>query len=887
MIRRLASRFSNSLPWLFAHPFRLVLVASISLIFGGQLLSWRVPVDVRIDMAVSTTATGQLFIDRGNGYTEQDSLPIRLKPDGALHSYDARFWVAPLRTRIRVDPGTTNGSVKVCRIDVSSGLSRVSVDLPKEILPINQLSASKNEGRCMRMEAIGDDPHFQFKVRARTFVWTWLTILTGAALVGAGIALLVFAAVKARQEEVVPEISSGAWAVMAFIVVVAALTLVGLGCNDFACSTRGVDYGLRIFAAGLGCAAVGGAFLSFIRMPGLPKFFLSLIVGQAVLVLYVYLRSFQNHHFVDIPLRGYEFFALALTSMAYLITRKRELWIAGGDKAKALVVQIAMLAAISLIVADRELPRLLMLSTDPDVHAFFAKQLERFGSIPTNQGAWGAEGFNYPAGSPSLIFAWSSLGWLGVGNAVTSLSLFQILLAALVVIDWVTASHAQLHKRVFIASMALAMFAVGFMMPLYLPFSHMEGTGRQMGIAFIAAIITTLLGIVSDKSESSSRYIVLLLLAFVVATLNPINVFLPVLSIAFVGLLKAWDSRKVPWRVLIPASFVFPLCLDPYFSNMVLGGSAPVMKLGLSPALIDKPFASVIDDWKGFYSNDQSWVGDLFFRMLPWDSVPAFIMAVGALVLIAAVLRVSIRNRWPTWVAGLLFAASIVVLAGLFAALQNDRKYYLLYPYFLVALAQYKILIVAILAACLLSVVVKKWAVDWRSLTVSLMIVLMVGLSARIAQPIQAEPRLRSCEQGKCLATDDLRLLQKFEQAMGAHEFAHAMERGSRVLAPNVVATMGLEQWAFPAGAARLLGTADVLPVAFYYMQADSDFTAANYQEHICGRLDRAWLKEERIDYVFVPAQLDYACVEGLTSLRKTEDVVIREGDSYLLRLKR
>ncbi len=105
------------------------------------------------------------------------------------------------------------------------------------------------------------------------------------------------------------------------------------------------------------------------------------------------------------------------------------------------------------------------------------------------------------------------------------------------------------------------------------------------------------------------------------------------------------------------------------------------------------------------------------------------------------------------------------------------------------------------------------------------------------------------------------------------------------MLLPNAPAQMSNEKWIFPVSSARAYPMYDVLPAAFFYYQGDVEYSTASYMQRVCNQLDREWLESKRIRYVFLPSLREGVCLKGIEDLVSQEQIVLQEGNAYLLKL--
>lgn len=893
--------------WVHGHPalVGLALFGLLLLTLGSQLWRPTFTVELSLDMAATTSVDGaQIFIQTKSGYSEGHSIRLQLVPDGTRHKYHATIRGDLWARHLRFDPGAAPGEIKIYGYELASGdglFVYQPSELTNKILPLNQLTGLSVEHGVASMRSVGADPQLEIKIPFKIFRWLVYKTALGILLSLAGTSLLIVSyRIWEKKEKLTVNAemrkNSLAWTALMFLTAHVALSVTGAGCDDLACSVRGFRFGSQIFLAGIFCACIGAAFLRATFRPTdepnrAPRFFFSLIVGQILLVLYVYLRSAQNFYLYNLPITGFDFTLLVAIAAGYLFWLWRDTR-SVSDVYKLrpnwLLVELALFAALSMVVADRELPRFMMLSTDPDIHAFLAKQVERFGSIPRAQGHWGEDGFNYPAGSPALTYVWAKLSWLNVRNSLAALILLQTFLVATLIGESVIASRkGSIFQYITVQTILLAVMGAGFLISFYDPFSHMEGGGRQMGFAYVAGIVIVLMRLCVHKNdENGGAYWLLLLFLFALAVLNPANAIFPVALIAAFAIYDMVRTRKIPWRVLIPACFVLVILLDPYFLSLVTGSSHGLDKLDISSDLTLKSKTQILADWISSYTELANWSWAPLLSFLPWQHYPNFGLIFAAFVSCYYFLR---EKKWSLSGAaiagGTVLACLCLLVLGLFWALQDDRRYYLLYPYFVMGLAYYKIVAVLFLVAVImLSMMARQISKGWIVL-VTLCLICFAGVTLRLTQPMQFDPRERFCEDGQCIAADDMSVLEQLQSMMNSPEFLEAKSSGARILVPNAVVQMGRERWAFPVGSGRILPFFNTLPVAFYYLQADSSFTTDNYVSRVCEKFDRDWLSSEKIEYVLIPSQNNGACVAGLESLVKTDRIVIRVGGSYLIKL--
>jgi len=686
-------------------------------------------------------------------------------------------------------------------------------------------------------------------------------------------------------------------AVLSILAILAIMKLFGAGCSGVFCSARGYIYAGPLILA---CAAFGaiGASLSFkFNLFGvkesktyLPTLALWIVLGQAVATAYIYFRSAFNHWFFEIEITRFEMWVWVFLA-AYILTKQMGVSSLSGlwqkSKSGSFLIQLAVIAVLCVVVADRELPRMVMLSSDPDSHAFFARQIQRFGGIPYDQHEWGSEALNYPAGSGVLVYAWSLLGFMDVRNALSALPVLLTLFSALVIAERVLLQSRVIGSQVVVLLFVSALTAAGFILPLYEQYSHMEGAGRQLGIAFSALFLVLCFNSLSAaKTDGRSNAIVIAVVMFALAALNPVNLILPCILIAAAVLYILMVERRVPFLVLAPLIGVALLLLDPFFTGMFGLSKAGGAKLELTGGLLIKSPEVWLSDTLGIYQTQNQILLSHFMALFQWQSSPIFA------VLILAFVGSAISLATHRFLVGRVFLVSVLIvlvlmlLDGAAMAFANDRRLYLLQPYLNFSLGQYKILLLTFIGAWIAEVTVESKKSPWVIAGVCICLVALAAVSIRAVQPIRHAPRQSYCGSMGCYVQSDLDLLKQLEVMLTKGVLAKDGEGSPKILAPNVVGQFGAEKWIFPVTSARALPFYDVLPAAFYYYQADADYTTDAYIQHVCNTFDRDWLKTKNIQYVFLPAERWAACIAGMELLPQSEEIILKIGESYLLKIR-
>ncbi|NBW82651.1 hypothetical protein EBR21_12945, partial [bacterium] len=86
----------------------------------------------------------------------------------------------------------------------------------------------------------------------------------------------------------------------------------------------------------------------------------------------------------------------------------------------------SVVAIVMFSFEKQEIPRAVMLSSDPDIHAFHASQILRFMRIPWNQESWGDLPLGYPTGFSGMSALWALISNQDVRNTVTMQPMIQM-----------------------------------------------------------------------------------------------------------------------------------------------------------------------------------------------------------------------------------------------------------------------------------------------------------------------------------------------------------------------------------------------------------------------------------------------------------------------------
>jgi hypothetical protein len=114
---------------------------------------------------------------------------------------------------------------------------------------------------------------------------------------------------------------------------------------------------------------------------------------------------------------------------------------------------------------------------------------------------------------------------------------------------------------------------------------------------------------------------------------------------------------------------------------------------------------------------------------------------------------------------------------------------------------------------------------------------------------------------GGLILPEDIRL---------AHAAETVVRSGEKVLLPGVAVQMSpSELWFFAVGGARAIPLYSDVPFAFFHASDADSRSAGEYRNHVCERLDLAWLVRRGIVWVYEFDRVDeMACVHAWTHAR-------------------
>lgn len=853
-------------------------------------------VEVRLTASVPEASEYlEVFWARAHRYRQQDSVKVYHGAVG-LHEHTVSFSVGPRQRSLRVDPANAAGVIELVELHATVGGREYALDareLKQRIVLTNDIDALElREGRLL-LNAVGADPFFGMAIDDLVPTPRFSQRTAKALILLLAVGVFIAAEVAARRELWAPDQSVNRWAFALFLVLLALPLLLGefgYGCPDKACGPRAYIGAGKLLAAVATFWLFGyGLGQRLLKMDLRGQVYLPVILGQVILVLYAYARSLM-----PIPLSHYEVFAGAgLVAIWLWLTRPQRPWAQGHDPL-GIFIKVVFLFAILAVIHSREVPRELMLSTDPDTHLAYIKQFLSQGRVPWHAGDWGAASLGYPMGIAVLGGLWSWAGFFGPGDTLAHLPMVLSVLASLAIVEFWRFRNRSPILLLALSCVLLLSFA-GLLIPLLAPYAHQEGTARQLSIPF--AVLLVYGGYLLAAAGTEARVKVQLRLGslllgslLVLAFLNPVNLVVPAIALAALSVYWLAHSRRLGCWMLVAPALLLALLLDPYYHGMVFGPPAAA-KLELSGAT-ELTLEQILT---GLYL--QLAKLQLSHEYLPLFAggqerkIPDFALLGGVFLFVALASSSVARSaalpslvaKAPAVAGALIVGVALFYFAdSLFAALLGDARYYLLARYFAFSVSQYQIVILLLLAVAALL------GVSRLSGTVVAPAVLVVTASVftivvlRGGYPYTSMVRANYCGAAGCVTQSERDLVVSTLQHLASVD---ALPSEAKVLVPNGVHQMGPEKWVFPVNVARLLAKEGDWPLAFYYYIGSDEYTTANYVENVCEGANLEWLRALGVRYTILPEQEAGYCLHPV--LLTEAEVVLRypTGRPGLIRL--
>lgn len=618
-----------------------------------------------------------------------------------------------------------------------------------------------------------------------------------------------------------------------------------------------------------------------------PAFVHEMLIGQSVAFLLIYVRSFLNHllGFV-LPITTADFIILGLA--LGLLLYWRGLFSSLSVHIKSNIRPYMLLLGCVFVVLScfsyLELPRNIMLSSDPDHHAFWANQIARFKTIPFDQGFWGKRPFDYPAGFAVLNYLWMILSGFDCRNIVSVQPLVQTFLAILLLFESVW--RRPIEKLWQYAAGLLLVFLLYF---LFLPYGyqsgcyHLEGTGRMSSLFFLAVGFSYLCHQSFRVKACFIGFNSIWFIAFLVISMlmNPINVFMGL------GLFCLWGLMQLDVKALLKCMVGLPvlvmLFLDPYYYNSLLArGVSATNHAGLiNHELWGQWLRS---DWVTILSTALSIevlnpLGTIYLIVLLGSLCLGYLYISRKEVTERKCVILSIPILLMMLLVNVLLRPYFDAIAG------HSLMHRLLSPYLVASGHQmlYLWIFFVIISGFAFASQFKRWKPIWVFVLLLIVPLNLISNSYR-----DGRVRLRKNYVGPMgtVTADDLTVISKIERLFKEYQEKKPLtyDEVPKILIPNEVMP-GIEDWIFPHGASRILPYYNVFPVAFYYYQGNPEFSYQNYKRRIIESFDLKWLREHKVQYLFMPSDIGKGTMHPLYKKAIEGRIVFQSNKTAFYRL--
>jgi hypothetical protein len=659
----------------------------------------------------------------------------------------------------------------------------------------------------------------------------------------------------------------------------------------------------------LGALALTAAGWSIAVLCGFPRLYgnapVLIGLGQIAVVTWMYLRSAVNAaaaYFVNFqwPVSAAELFVGI--GVLLLVARRRQT----PPSISRLLPSFSWIIVAIFVISQRELPREIMLSTDPDQHLFWTLQVLKFGGVPFSLGDWGPLDFQYPAGYALLSSLWALLSFTSAANSVTIQPILQSILAVLGIASFaaLAAGLDKVKAQMAIGLVALMLFFGFFPFSLLKEFFVLQKTGSISTLL----LFVTILALLFDGVEKGCAPLKAMALYFSglgvawSALINPVAVIIPAAFYYSAIFFVAWKHRSkghFDWVGLLAlaATPIVLMLLDPYYAfRFIL--QRPVTLAEIPPNFIVHQLA--------FGADATEYIRRLLARaefvrpllLLKYFAHPALSIVgiVAAFGTILTLVHPSRRSRAVLLVAAipLICIAMQFAILPIFFALRNKGDLYLLEPYFMEAINRLAYLwYLSLLLICGAFILRRfenyRYGISACLLVLSGAMVPIRQFRDSLPNEVRAQVRYNYCVLNDCNVDDDkvvIKALQReyfeFKNSQKAIQFKEPLPR---VLVPNQLVDVWRERWLFPVGTSKNLPANTEFPLAFFYYKGEADFNYKNYVENVCKKFDVAWLKTRRVKYMYLPTDRNMACVYELEKLLDSEQVIVKAGKSALIRI--
>lgn len=609
-----------------------------------------------------------------------------------------------------------------------------------------------------------------------------------------------------------------------------------------------------------------------------PISFLHIALGQVALIIYLFLQSglvtlISKLTGFKIDLNAYD---LTLIAFGYLFFEfrkddtRREFLKALKDSTLSLIFFFIFVG----IFASRELPRVIMLSTDPDQHLYFTMRILFSGSIPWSQDSIGPLSFEYPAGLAALVASWVRVSFLEASSALTIQPIIQAMIGVLICVEAALTRFGSKEYRFVGYGAVISLFLTSFPLTLENGFYHLEGTGRISSWSFSALVMVIALTFDKRLLPFASLGMVIL------ASLNPSLPIIPGLFLLFRIIYLCFEPLKLKDKLIILSLSFSAGCavfFDPYYFS-ILSSLLAKSQNSLSTSEVAQQF---------LFNFVEAWSSTLLIlenKFLGSNSI-----TIQTILFISSIFILFFRRSYKAVVV-LLLPILAVYLGALLSPFLNSsvasvKGGFLFGGYFQGAMNQIGLLWFFAQVGVVLSLIISNPVICFF-ISASLIFVNPILEAHRDSlKLVNMSPRKDYCGCCGCFMKDDEEVMRFMEKQYKEYvDSDRPLDHKSvpKILVSNAPVFVNGEEWLFPVGTSRILPIYETFPLAFYYFQGSKDYSYKNYQSYVCKRLDMQWLKDRNIRYLFIPSQGE-GCIRRISELK--ENVIFKSGNASLVRI--
>ena len=886
--------------------FGLITILGVSVIFKDIYMSHYLKLEISSDKELYV----QVFYDIGNGFNESNSKIARFKANKNLSVYTVKLPNKKIY-KLRIDPLKTSANFKIKSIKIDNKLTTkkyLPEDIKKNILSIHQIDDLSIKNNYLVGLSIGDDPYIIFNdfISSDFKIGLWFKIIfmlifyLFAYIVFLGALKLNKFIIFINNTKFVSSLNFK-YRIDMYLYAFLILIIIVSGSHTAILHPSSFIRGLSLTIVSMYISLIGWIF-----MKHLPDYYLSnilrkpfhnLFIGQLLLFFYIYLRSVFNEYIYYVPISFVEFIVLSIvlifvvkntigySAVVYSLSKNKIM----------LMFSFGLFFIVMVGLSENELPRIFMLSTDPDQHAFFGKQIERFGTIPYQQFFWGHENFNYPAGTGVVSYLWSSFTFFDIRNALTIQPLLQVTISVFILSEILTFKSKNSKTTVIVALGLLLVIGYLFRYSFNIGHLHLEGTGRLMSISLSAFITSFLIFAFINKHKQNTVLSVLVFIVFMAtimfysATLNPINIFYTslLLGISFL----VYFGREIRYYFLIPFIFIFYIyiLLDPYYVNLLIDKAHN----NIVDTVHYKSFDLTLNEFMVFFFENikNRFLNPLEFFNFIWLKGQYTYLFIFTILFGSSIFLIYKKRskedvilKYIVISICLVFMLWIILSSFLYVLSSSSTNYRLLYPYFNFSTMQYNYILILLLVGFVIFKLASYLSSMKQYVIASVFFILLLII---LDLSFGNTQYLKRVDFGiNSLSEDDYLVIKEIENKY--NDFMNTSIKSEvipKILLINSMPIMGDEKWLFPVASSRVLPFYNTFPLAFYYFKGENYYTYDNYNDNVCKNFNLDWLKSKNIKYIFIPSDRAGGCIYKINNIISNYTILNNYGQSYFIEL--